>query len=76
MRESSTEQRPCKDSGSTAYDLIFRGGCIVEDMVRKDKNRMPNMHLTDIATSCCARDYKGISNWTNGVLEIWKKRDV
>ena len=52
--------------------LIYRGGGILEDMVRKDPDRKPDMHDTDIATSICARDYKGISNWSNVVVEIWK----
>lgn len=56
----------------TKKQLIYRGGCILEDMIRKDPNRTPDIHETDIATSICARDYKGISNWSNVVMEIWK----
>lgn len=52
--------------------LIFRGGYIIEDIARKDAERIPQASQTDIATSLLERDCKGLGNYSNGVIEIWK----
>lgn len=47
---------------------------IVKDIKRAtDKNREPDLIFTNIATSLLTRDWKGFSNWANGVLEIEQK---
>lgn len=44
---------------------------IVKDIQRAaDKNREPDIIKTDIATALLSRDWKGLSNWANCVLEI------
>lgn len=49
---------------------------IVKDIKRaKDKNREPNIIFTNIATSLLSRDWRGMSNWANGVLEIYYEED-
>ena len=48
---------------------------IVKDIKRAaDKNREPDLIYTSIATSLLSRDWRGMSNWANGVLEV-EKRD-
>ena len=59
--------------------LIFRGGCRLNNLPSKDKNKTPDISLNEIAATLLQRDYKGIGNFnSNGVIEIWKieKHDV
>lgn len=48
---------------------------IIQDILRA-KNKPSNQKIifTDIATTLLVRDYKGLSNYANGVLEIEKDR--
>jgi hypothetical protein len=44
---------------------------IIKDIQRaKGKPSDPNIYFVDVATSLLVRDYKGMSNWANAVLEI------
>ena len=48
---------------------------IVKDIQRaKGKASDPNIYFANVATSLLVRDYKGMSNWANAVLEVRDKQ--
>ena len=51
----------------------LRKTVLIVDILRRNRNRKPYLVETDVATSLLSRDYKGLSNYTNGVVEIWRK---
>lgn len=48
----------------------YRKTVLIIDILRKDKSRQPYVVETDVATSLLSRDYKGLSNYANGVIEV------
>lgn len=57
-------------------DLIFRGGCWLENLATTNNERKPDASVKDYAVALLSRDYKGLSNYpSNGVLEIYEIKD-
>lgn len=49
---------------------------IIKDIKRaQDKNKKPDVIYTDIATALLSRDWRGMSNWANGVIEIYYEKN-
>lgn len=56
--------------------LIYRGGCIVENLATANENYIPTLEEVDYAATLMARDYKGLKNFSsNAVLEIYEVKD-
>lgn len=56
--------------------LIYRGGCIVENLATSSEDYIPSLKESDIAVTLMARDYKGLKNFSsNAVLEIYEVKD-
>lgn len=52
--------------------LIYRGGCIVENLATDNKDYVPDLRETDVAVTLMARDYKGLKNFnSNAIMEIY-----
>lgn len=53
--------------------LIFRGGCVVENLATANEDYIPSLEHTDFAVTLMARDYKGLKNFnSNAVIEIYE----
>lgn len=53
--------------------LIFRGGCVVENLATANENYIPTLEVSDYAVTIMARDYKGLCNFRrNAVIEIYE----
>lgn len=54
-------------------NLVYRGGCKVENCASDIDGNIPNFRYADISNTLLARDYKGIANTSsNAVIEIFR----